>query len=322
MNRQKALANRSLFISCIVPIHNESANIVPFFKQLNDKLNHLTEKYEIIAINDGSTDDSQIELLKAHETWGIKILEFSRNFGKEIALSAGLEHSHGDVVIIMDGDFQHPFETLDAFLTEWSTGYDMVYGLRKDRQDESRSKRYFANLFYQIMAKISPSDIPPNAGDFRLLDKKIVSALNASKERVRFMKGLYGWAGYRSKGVFFDVQQRRAGQSSWQFRKLFNLALVGIVSFSDLPLRVWSIIGCFISLLSFLAILYIIFDTLFFGIQVPGYATLLITIIFFGGIQLLSIGILGEYIARIFNEVKQRPLYLLNTKWGFEENSN
>ena len=303
MTRQTRLLTQSVFISCIVPVYNEEANILPFFSALSEKLSQLTQQFEIIAINDGSQDNSQQMLASLHATKNLKVLEFSRNFGKEIALTAGLDHAQGEVAIIMDADFQHPFDTLDLFLKEWAEGYDMVYGLRKNRHDETVMKRLFAKIFYKLMSSISQADIPPNAGDFRLLDKKLITALKASKERVRFMKGLYAWAGYRSKGVYFAVQDRMAGQSSWRFKNLFNLALTGIVSFSDTPLRIWSIIGCLISLLGFVCILYTIIDTLIFGVKVPGYATLLITVVFFGGIQLLSIGILGEYIARIFNEV-------------------
>jgi glycosyltransferase involved in cell wall biosynthesis len=319
MNRLDEITNKTLFISCIVPVYNEEANILPFFLALRDKLASLTTRYEMIAINDGSRDSSQTQLQIAHEQLGVKVLQFSRNFGKETAITAGLEYVTGDVTIIMDADFQHPFATFDDFLAKWAEGYDMVYGLRTSRDDEKALKRLFANTFYKLMLSISNADIPPNAGDFRLLDRKVVAALNQTKERVRFMKGLYSWVGYKNIGVPFDVQDRAAGKSSWRFMKLFDLAITGIVSFSDIPLRAWSIIGFLVSCLAFLSIIYTIIDTLLFGVTVPGYATLLIVVTFFGGIQLLSIGILGEYIARIFNEVKERPKYLLNEKLGFLE---
>lgn len=319
MSRQTELTNKSLFISCIVPIYNEEANILPFFTALKDKLASLTTRYEIIAIDDGSRDTSTAQLLLAHEQLGVKIIQFSRNFGKETAITAGLDYTSGEVTIIMDADFQHPFTSFDDFLTKWAEGYDMVYGLRTSRDDEKALKRLFANAFYRLMCFISKADIPADAGDFRLLDRKVVNALRQTGERVRFMKGLYSWVGFKSCGVYFDVQDRAAGQSSWHFTKLFDLAITGIVSFSDIPLRAWSVIGFVISCLAFLIIIYTIIDTYLFGADVPGYATLLIAVTFFGGIQILSIGILGEYVARIFNEVKQRPRYLISEKKGFEE---
>ncbi len=318
-HRLSQVQNRCVFISCVVPIYNEESNILPFFGELCEKLASLTHHYEIIAINDGSRDGSQEKLLQAHQQFGIKILEFSRNFGKEMAITAGLEHTRGDVVIILDGDFQHPFATFDAFLAEWAVGYDMVYGIRTNRQHETVVKRLFAQTFYKIMSSISHASIPANAGDFRLLDRKVVDALNQTPERARFMKGLYSWVGYKSIGIAFEVQQRTRGKSTWRFTNLLDLAITGIVSFSDIPLRAWGILGFGISAVAFLSILYIIGNTLMKGSDVPGYATLLVAITFFGGIQLLSVGILGEYIARIFNEVKRRPAYLLNTKIGFEE---
>lgn len=318
MSRIDEITNKTLFISCVVPVYNEEANILPFFTALRDKLASLTTHFEIIAINDGSRDNSQAQLKIAHQQLGVKVLQFSRNFGKETAITAGLDFATGTVTIIMDADFQHPFATFDDFLAKWAEGYDMVYGLRTSREDEKALKRIFANAFYKLMMSISNADIPPDAGDFRLLDRKVVDALKLTKERVRFMKGLYSWVGYKHTGVPFDVQDRAAGKSSWRFTKLFDLAITGIVSFSDMPLRAWSIIGFIISCIAFLSIIYTIVDTMLFGVTVPGYATLLIVVTFFGGIQLLSIGILGEYIARIFNEVKQRPKYLLNEILGIE----
>ncbi|MFN7096412.1 MAG: glycosyltransferase family 2 protein [Gammaproteobacteria bacterium] len=322
MNRLNEIANKTVFISCVVPVYNEEANILPFFTELRDKLASLTTRFEMIAINDGSRDNSQTQLRLAHQQLGVKVLQFSRNFGKETAITAGLDFTEGDVTIIMDADFQHPFVTFDAFLAKWAEGYDMVYGLRTSRDDEKALKRLFANTFYRLMLTISNADIPADAGDFRLLDRKVVDALKQTKERVRFMKGLYSWVGFKSIGIPFDVQDRAAGKSSWRFMKLLDLAITGIVSFSDIPLRAWSIIGFVISCLAFLSIIYTIIDTLLFGVTVPGYATLLIVVTFFGGIQLLSVGILGEYVARIFNEVKQRPTYLLNEKLGFEAKSS
>lgn len=306
------------FISCVVPIHNESIIIAEFITALQTQLQALTQHFEIIIVDDGSQDDSTTCVMKHPQQDHLKLISFSRNFGKEIALTAGLEHSSGDVVILIDADFQHPLELIPIFLKSWAEGYDMVYGVRNDRADESFLKRNLSDLFYKLMAKITRLDVPKNAGDFRLLDRKVVNALISIQERSRFMKGLYAWVGFKSLAIPFDVPKRRSGKSSWGFNHLTELAITGITSFSNVPLRVWSIVGVFISFIAFLYALYIITVTLIFGADVPGFATTMVAIIFFGGIQLLSIGIMGEYIARIFNEVKQRPKYIIAKKHGFD----
>lgn len=317
--RQKALNNKSLFISCIVPVFNEEAIVLDFIQQLENELKQLSYRYEIIIVDDGSSDHTLDRLLTANENKQVKIIGLSRNFGKEIALTAGIEHCQGDVIILIDADFQHPFSTMQEFLTYWAQGYDMVYGIRKDRDDEPYYKRNAAKMFYWLMKKMTNINIPSNAGDFRLIDKKIVDALKQFPERTRFMKGLYAWVGFKKMAVPFEVKDRAGGTSSWRLTKLTELAITGITSFSDIPLRVWSFIGFLISSISFFYALYIIADTLINGTDLPGFPTLVVAIMFFGGIQLLSIGILGEYIARIFTEVKQRPRYLIQIKKGFDE---
>lgn len=317
--RQKALNNKSLFISCIVPVFNEEAIVLDFIQQLENELKQLSYRYEIIIVDDGSSDHTLDRLLTANENKQVKIIGLSRNFGKEIALTAGIEHCQGDVIILIDADFQHPFSTMQEFLTYWAQGYDMVYGIRKDRDDEPYYKRNAAKMFYWLMKKMTNINIPSNAGDFRLIDKKIVDALKQFPERTRFMKGLYAWVGFKKMAVPFEVKDRAGGTSSWRLTKLTELAITGITSFSDIPLRVWSFIGFLISSISFFYALYIIADTLINGTDLPGFPTLVVAIMFFGGIQLLSIGILGEYIARIFTEVKQRPRYLIQIKKGFDD---
>jgi polyisoprenyl-phosphate glycosyltransferase len=208
---------------------------------------------------------------------------------------------------------------LPVFLTQWAEGYDMVYGTRTDRISESYFKRNFARLFYWLMRKITIIDMPDNAGDFRLLDRKVVDALHQFPERTRFMKGLYAWLGFKKIGVPFEVKDRAAGKSSWGFVKLTELAITGITSFSDIPLRVWGMIGFVVSFISLLYAIYIVTVTLLYGADLPGFPTLIVAIMFLGGVQLLSIGIMGEYIARIFTEVKQRPKYLLQIKEGFDQ---
>lgn len=318
-SRQSALENKTVFISCVVPLYNEEKVAPAFIRDLYAVLQKLTQRFEIILIDDGSRDRTLENILYLSQEYNVKILSFSRNFGKEIALTAGLEHASGDVAILMDADFQHPTALLPSFLEKWAQGYDMVYGTRKDRQAESFFKRKLTLVFYWLMKKISKLDLPHDAGDFRLIDKKIIHAFKQFPERGRFMKGLYGWVGYKKIGIPFEVQDRRDGQSSWGWSRLTELAITGIISFSDIPLRIWSLIGFGISLLSLVYAVYIIAVTLIYGADLPGFPTLIVAIMFLGGIQLMSIGILGEYIARIFMEVKQRPKYLLQLKQGFDE---
>jgi glycosyltransferase involved in cell wall biosynthesis len=317
--RQQALQNKTLYISCIIPVYNEEAVVDAFFTKLQALLRTLTTHFEIVVIDDGSTDQTLTKLLKLPKEFHIKLLSLSRNFGKESALTAGLEHCSGDVAIILDSDFQHPLDVIPLFLKNWAEGYEMVYGIRKNRDNESSLKRNFARLFYWTMAKITNVGIPNNAGDFRLLDRKVIDSLNQFQERSRFMKGLYAWVGFKSIAVPFKVQNRAAGKSAWGLRRLTELALTGITSFSDIPLRVWGFIGFIISLISLVYAIYIVSVTLVYGADLPGFPSIIVAVMFFGGIQLLSIGILGEYIARIFTEVKQRPQYIIEKKHGFED---
>lgn len=318
-HRQLALQNKTVFISCVIPVFNEEAVIASFVAKLQEALSALTQRFEIIIVDDGSRDQTVATVMSLPKTGHVKLLGLSRNFGKEVALTAGLEHCSGDVAILVDADFQHPLEMLPAFLQHWAEGYDMVYGTRTHRESESYIKRNFARLFYWIMQNITKIDIPNNAGDFRLMDKKIIQALKQFPERTRFMKGLYAWVGFKKIGIPFEVKDRAAGNSSWRLSKLTELAVTGITSFSDVPLRVWGVIGFVISLVSLIYAIYIVTVTLIFGADLPGFPTLVVAIMFLGGIQLLSIGIMGEYIARIFTEVKQRPKYLLQIKEGFDE---
>lgn len=317
--RKTAVQTKSVRISCVVPVYNEQEVITPFLQKLAATLGELSHHFEIIVVDDGSRDQTIANVQALPKDYRVKLLGLSRNFGKETALTAGIEHADGDVVILLDADFQHPVEVLSQFLQKWADGYDMVYGERQHREAESVFKRNFAHLFYWIMQKITNIDIPNNAGDFRLMDKKIVEAIKQFPERTRFMKGLYAWVGYKTIGVPYEVQERAAGKSSWHFTRLTELAITGITSFSDVPLRVWGLIGFVISLISLIYAIYIVTVTMIFGADLPGFPTLVVAIMFLGGIQLLSVGILGEYIARIFTEVKARPKYLLQIKEGFDE---
>lgn len=317
--RKQLIDKKEVFITCIIPVYNEELNVCTFFDKLQACLRELTHHFEIIVVDDGSRDATVATILQLPKEYHIKLLQFSRNFGKETALMAGLDHAAGDVAIIMDADFQHPIALLPTFLKQWGEGYEMVYGVRQNRDTESSLKRGFAKLFYWLMRKLTKIDVPNNAGDFRLLDRKVVDALNSFNERTRFMKGLYAWVGFKKIAVPYEVQERAAGTSSWGFAKLTELALTAITSFSNVPLRVWGFIGFIISLVSLVYAIYIVTVTLMYGADLPGYPTIVVAIMFFGGIQLLSIGILGEYIARIFTEVKQRPKYILEQKYGFDD---
>lgn len=317
--RSQLIESKEIFITCIVPVYNEELNVRSFFLELQTCLRALTQRFEIIVIDDGSRDATVATLLELPKEYHIKLLQFSRNFGKETALMAGLNYAKGDVAVLMDADFQHPIALLPAFLKQWEEGYEMVYGVRQNRDNESILKRNFAKLFYWLMGKLTKIDVPNNAGDFRLLDRKVIDALNSFEERTRFMKGLYAWVGFKKIAVPYDVQKRAAGKSSWGLAKLTELAITAITSFSNVPLRVWGFIGFIISSISLIYAIYIVTKTLIFGADLPGYPTIVVAIMFFGGVQLLSIGILGEYIARIFTEVKKRPQYILEQTYGFEE---
>ena len=314
--RKQALRDRSLFVSCVVPVYNEEAGVQSFVAELEFFLKKVTDHYEILLIDDGSRDHTPLVIKDHLSSKTVKWIQFSRNFGKEIALTAGLHHAKGEVVILMDADFQHPFDTISLFLDAWAQGYDMAYGVRANRQDEGFIKRQVTRLFYRLISKMSTISIPADAGDFRLLDRKVVDALNAHHEHSRFMKGLYANVGFRSLPISYPVAKRKSGKSSFHLGRLFELAITGITSFSDLPLRIWSLIGLAISGIALFYAGFIIIDTLYYGVDVPGYPTLIVCVLFFGGIQLLSIGILGEYIARIFQEVKQRPLYIISDSHG------
>lgn len=320
MNRVKQLSYRSVKMTAIVPVYNEQGNIGDFLAVLNQALNKISKNYEIVIIDDGSNDKTLDIIVPLIQEYPLRLFKFSRQFGKEAAISAGLQYCRGEVAIIIDADFQHPVELIYSFMSTWAQGYDMVYGVLENRKHQYWFNRLFSRSFYWLINKLVKINIPYNAGDFRLLDRNIIDAINQCRERHRFMKGLYAWVGYRSIGIHYQAQSRRSGKSAWSLNKLFGLAITGITSFSSIPLRIWGFIGAFISCLSFIYMLYVILNTLIFGADVPGYATLLTAILFLGGIQLISIGILGEYIGRIFNEVKNRPPYIIEKKIEHETN--
>lgn len=306
-------------ITCILPAFNEGENLGQLIPALSQYLQRFSDRIEILVIDDGSRDNTAAIAASLVDKYPVTLLQLSRNFGKEAALSAGIDHADGDVVLLMDADGQHPLDVVDQFFQHWQQGYDMVFGVRDNRADESAAKRHLTNLFYRVLSRSSEIDIHPDAGDFRLLDRKVVLALRQLPERSRMMKGLYAWVGFPSKAVTFQVAPRMGGTSNFRLRHLSSLALTGFTSFSSAPLRVWMLIGAGVSVLSLLYAFMIVLRTLLFGSDVPGWPTIAAGIAFLGGIQLFSVGILGEYIARIFSEVKARPLYLIGRRCSFRD---
>lgn len=306
-------------LSLIVPVLNEEESIAPFIEAVDRHLAELPAALEIVFIDDGSTDRTIDEIQRARQTdERVCYLKLSRNFGKEAAMTAGLEHAHGDAIIPMDVDLQDPPELILEFFRLWQEGYDTVYGIRRDRNEDTPSKRASAGMFYRIFNWLSHTEIPSNAGDFRLMDRKVVEALNKLTERNRFMKGMFAWPGFSSIGVEYSRPARYAGHTKWNIWKLWNFALDGLTGFSTWPLRVWSYFGLTIAFFSLLYMVFIILRTMIYGVELPGYASIMTAVMFFGSIQLISIGVLGEYIGRLYVEAKGRPVYIID-QFGFKK---
>ncbi|MFT5728437.1 MAG: glycosyltransferase involved in cell wall biosynthesis [Desulforhopalus sp.] len=303
-------------ISIICPLYNEEDMVPVFLQRLVHVLEELHKSFEIICVNDGSTDNTLALLLVAKRKLPqLRILNLSRNFGKEAALSAGFDFCCGEVVIPIDADLQDPPELMKDMLDYWQEGYDVVLAKRVDRTADSFLKRNTAHVFYKIHNSISATTIPENVGDYRLMSRKVVKALRTMPENQRFMKGLFAWVGFKTAEVEYTRGARKAGESKFNSWRLWNLALDGITSFSTLPIRIWLYLGFIISLVSLGYGFFIIFRTLFLGVDVPGYASLLTSILFLGGIQLIGIGLIGEYIGRIYMESKSRPLYIVEDEY-------
>lgn len=311
-------ADRNVMISIVVPIYNEEENIGQLYPRVVAVLADITDSYEIICVNDGSSDSSYEMLTALNRADGrLKIINLSRNFGKELALSAGLDMTSGEIVIPIDADLQDPPELIKDLVEKWREGYDIVNACRRSRQGESWLKRTTARGFYRFMNRLSDIKIPENTGDFRLLSRQAVEVLKGMPERTRFMKGLFAWVGFRQATIYYDRQPRYAGKSKWNYWKLVNFAFDGFASFSTIPLRVWSYCGVVLSLLSLCYALFLIIRTIIYGRDWPGYASTMVAILFIGGIQLISLGVIGEYLGRIYSEVKQRPLYVVRNRVGF-----
>jgi glycosyltransferase involved in cell wall biosynthesis len=297
-------------ISLVVPVYNEQETIPLFIETVHKFL--INHKYEIVFINDGSTDTTFPLLLQlAANDSSLRLVNLARNFGKEAALTAGITAAAGDVVIPLDVDLQDPPELIPVFLEKWKEGYNVVYGVRSARTSDTVLKRLTAGGFYRVFNRFSRVKLPENAGDFRLLDRRVVTTLLQLPERNRFMKGLFAWVGFPSIGIPYERPARAAGTTTWNYWKLWNFALDGLFAFSTLPLRIWSYVGVCIAFFAFLYASFIVGRVLLLGRDVPGYASLLTLGLFIGGIQLISTGIIGEYIGRMFEEVKGRPVFVV-----------
>ena len=303
-------------VSCVLPAFNEAGTLNAMLAALSDELRQHFERWEIIVVNDGSSDDTEIRVAPWLRGRNVRYVSFSRNFGKEAALTAGLDRARGDLVLLMDADLQHPPALVPDMLRAWRKGADMVYTVRAKRGDESFLKKLGTRIFYRVVNAGSAVPIPANAGDFRLLDRCVVDALKSLPERNRFMKGLYAWVGYRTVAVPYEPNERFAGESTFSMRGLSRLAITGVTAFTNAPLRLWSAVGATIAVGALLGGVWFIVEHYTFGTDVPGWATLSVSMMFFSGVQLLSIGILGEYVGRIFDEVKQRPVYLVRHDSG------
>ena len=306
-------------LSVVVPMRNEARNIHPLLDRLVPVLDRVSMEAEIVCVDDGSDDDTVPLLAERREREPrLKIVRLSRNFGKEVALAAGLAYARGDAVVLMDADLQHPPELIETFIAHWRAGFDMVYGVRRRWKGTSRLRRLGGDAFYRIFAVMTQTRLPRGAGDFRLLDRRVADALNACTERSRFTNGLYAWIGFRQVGVPFDVDRRLYGKSGWNLFTLWRFAIDAITAFSMMPLRVWSYLGVAVSLFALSYGGFIVMRTIIFGRDVPGYASLIAAITFFSGVQLISLGVIGEYLGRVFTEVKRRPLFVVAEEIGFQ----
>lgn len=308
-------------LSIIVPVMNEEEAVGPFIERVTKVLAQLQDpaatSYEILFVDDGSHDRTLATITAASALDPrIRALSLSRNFGKEAALSAGLDHARGEAVVPLDVDLQDPPEILGSMLREWRAGNDIVYGVRDNRETDSLPKRLTADLYYRAHNWLSQDKIPEHAGDFRLLDRKVVEVIRRLPERNRFMKGLFAWAGFKQASVRYHREPRAVGSTKFHYWKLWTLAIDGITSSSTVPLRVWSYLGGFVALGAICYSILIVVRTLLYGVEVPGYASLLVTILFLGGLQLLSLGVLGEYVGRIMIESKRRPIYVIRSIIG------
>jgi polyisoprenyl-phosphate glycosyltransferase len=315
------LRNSRPLLSVVIPLYNESGSLEALHARLTAVIAQLpVSGHEIVFVDDGSRDTTFAEasaLCALDPT--LRAIRFARNFGKEAAMAAGLRAARGDIVVLMDGDLQHPPELIPEMVARWQQGAKMVTAVRRSRDTDPWLRRQLSRGFYGLFKRVSEVALAEGGGDFRLFDRAVVDAINSLPERTRFMKGITSWVGFRQEEIDFEPAERAAGASAWSLLRLLRYAIDGLSAFSTLPLRVWSLIGMVISALSVLYGGFLVVRTAIFGIDVPGYASIIVSVLFLSGIQLISLGVLGEYVGRIFTEVKGRPLYLVAERLGFDE---
>jgi len=309
----------SKLISIVVPLFNEKETVKTTVSRLKEVAEEWIYNYEIILVDDGSNDGTLQILRKLSQNDKLlKIISFSRNFGHQMAFTAGLDYANGDAVIVIDGDLQDPPHVMNQFITKWEENYDVVYGKRIKRKGETFFKLYTSYLYYHLLDKLSDTKIPRNVGDFRLMDRSVVDKIKNMRERHRFIRGLVSWVGFKQCAVEYERDERFAGKTKYPFKKMLKFALDGIFSFSTFPLKFASQLGFLVTLFAFLYIIYIIVNKML-GYGFPGYASITVSILFLGGVQLLSIGVVGQYIGRIFEEIKDRPLYIVERTYNIEK---
>ena len=307
-------------LSVVVPMYNEEESLSLFFRRIEPVLESITQDYEIICIDDGSTDRTVYALTGQHQrNERIKILSLSRNFGKDTALSAGLDFARGRAVIPIDADLQDPPELIPQMVDKWKAGYEVVFAKRSARESDGMRKRVSAGLFYRLFNKVADVSIPENTGDFRLMDRRVVDAVRNLPEKTRFMKGMFAWVGFRQIGVEYERPARSAGITKWNYWKLWNFALDGITAATSAPLKIWTYFGVVIGILSAFYALWLVVRTIIYGVDVPGYASLMTAVLMLGSFNIIATGVLGEYVGRIYKEVRNRPLYLVRDTLGFEQ---
>jgi len=321
--RRRASDQPAPLLSLVVPMFNEEEGVQGFFARLIPILRTVTEDYEVVCIDDGSSDRTLLSLaLERGKDERIKVLSLSRNFGKDTALSAGLDYARGQAVIPIDADLQDPPELIPQMVAKWREGFDVVYARRTSRDSDDTQKRVTAGMFYRIHNWMADVRIPDNVGDFRLMDRRVVEALKHLPEKTRFMKGLFAWVGFKQVGIDYRREARAAGTTKWRYWKLWNFALDGITASSTVPLRIWTYFGVALGLFSMAYACWLVVHTMIYGNPVPGYASLMVTVLTLGSINIVATGILGEYVGRIYNEVRGRPLYLVRETMGLESQNS
>lgn len=312
-------SRKGRLLSLVIPMHNEAPMLESLFARLDAVVAGLGVDVEYVCVDDGSRDDTYERLAqRATADRRMRAVRLSRNFGKEAAVTAGLEACTGDLVVPLDADLQDPPELMAEFIALWEQGYDVVYGIRADRTSDTTGKRVSAGLFYRLFNMMSDTPIPPSTGDFRLMDRQVVDALKQLPERNRFMKGLFTWVGFRQVGVPYVRPERAAGATSWNYFKLWRFAIDGLTAFTTLPLKIWTLIGGVCAAVSVLYAMFLIARVMIVGRDVPGYASLMAVILFGLAMQMIAFGVLGEYIGRMYEEIKGRPIYLVRERAGFE----